>query len=143
MPADPEFMVEGISDDAIFIDQVGHSGYAQTESAGNIVEAGDFLVVVGEKGEGEGETGAETLVAGRAVGADADQACPVCSYGFICVTEALRLTISASGEVLGVEVEDRGPAASPFGKSELLTVVAEGFEFGGYGTWLQHFPAHP
>ena len=78
----------------------------------------------------------------RAVGADADQVCPVLLYGFISVTEALRLAVSAGGEVLRVEIEGRGPAGSPLDESELPAVVAEGLEIRGCGSWLQHSDVH-
>lgn len=66
-----------------------------------------------------------------AVRADADQICAVSLDGFISVTEALSLAVSASGEVLGVEIEDGGPAGPPFGEPELPAIVAEGVEIGG------------
>ena len=74
----------------------------------------------------------------RTVGADADEVRPVSPDGFISVTEALRLTVSAGGEVLQVEIEDRGPAASPFHKPEPFAVMTQGLEVGGYGPGLQH-----
>ena len=78
----------------------------------------------------------------RGVGADADQVCPVLLYGFISVTEALRFAVSASGEVLGVEIEGRGPAGSPLGEPEFPAVVADGLEIGGCGSGLQHSDVH-
>ena len=77
----------------------------------------------------------------RTVGANADEVRPVSPDGFVSVTEALRLAVSAGGEVLRVEIEDRGSAASPFGKSELHAIVAEGHEIRRFRPGLQHFPA--
>ncbi len=131
MLTDPEFVVEGAPDNAVSVDEIGHAGHPESESAGDAVEANDFLVGVGEKGEGEGKAGAESLVTFGAVGADADQVCSVSFDGFVCFTEALRLAVSASGEVLGVEIEYGGPAGPPFGEPELPAVVAEGVEIGG------------
>lgn len=136
--ADTEFVVEGVPDDAVPVDEVGHAGNAQPEPTGDIIEAGDFLVMVGDEGEGKGELCTEKLVAVRAVGADADQVCSVPPDGFVCVTEALRLAVSARGEVLQIEVEDDGSAGPPFGEAELLAVVAEGVEIGSYRPWFEH-----
>ena len=69
----------------------------------------------------------------RGVGADADQVCPVSLDGFVSVTEALRLAVSAGGEVLRVEIEGRGPACSPLGEPEFPAIVAERLEIRGFG----------
>ena len=63
-----------------------------------------------------------------AVGADPDNVGPVASYGFVCVTEAAGLTVSACGEVLYVEVKDYGSVAAPFGKGKPCPVVLHGLE---------------
>lgn len=77
-----------------------------------------------------------------AVGANANEICSVPLDGFVCVTEALRLAVSAGGEVLRVEVECYGPAVSPFGESELPAVMAESLEAGCYCPWLEHSHVH-
>ncbi len=142
MLADPDFVVENVSNNTVFVDKVAHPRYSQSEPADNIVNAGNVLVGVGEEGEGQGKASAKALVAVRAVGADADQVCSVPLDGFVRITEALRLAISAGGEVLQVEVEDDGPAGSPCGKFELRAVVAEGLEIGCCCSGLEHAPSH-
>ena len=74
------------------------------------------------------------------VGADAEQVCSVSLDGFISVTEALRLTVSAGGEVLRIEIKDSVPASSPFREPELPVIVAEGVEIRGYCPGLEHSP---
>ena len=135
-----EFVMKYLPDNAMFIDQVSHSGCSHAQSAGYVVEPGDLFVVVGEKVEGEREAGAELLMAVRTVGADADEVRPVHLDGFVCVTEALRLAVSAGGEVFRVEVEDCGSAISPFGESELPAVGKESLEIRGLIARFQHFP---
>ena len=142
MRAHLEFVMENISDDAIFVYEIGHPGNPQTEPPGDVVETGDILAGVGNQGEREGETGAKPPVAVSAVGANADQVRSVLSDGFVCVTEALRLAVSARCKVLQVEIEDCGPITTPLGEVELLAIVAERLEVGGYGAWLQHSPVH-
>ena len=74
----------------------------------------------------------------RGVGADADEVCSISPDGFVGVTEALRLSVSAQGEVLQVEVEHDGSTTPPIGEAKLLAIVAERLEVGGFGAWLQH-----
>ncbi len=47
MLTDPEFVVEGAPDNAVSVDEIGHAGHPESESAGDAVEANDFLVGVG------------------------------------------------------------------------------------------------
>ena len=50
--ADPDFVVESVPDFATFVYDVGHPRNSKSESTGNVVEAGDLLVGVGQEGEG-------------------------------------------------------------------------------------------
>lgn len=140
--AHTELVVESIPNKSVLIYEISHPGDSQTEPPGDVIEAGDLPVAVSEKGEGEGEAGAESPVAGSFVGADADQVCSVSLDGFVGITEALRLAVSARGEVLRVEVEDHWPISTPLGEVELLAIVAEGFEIGGQGPGLKQSTFH-
>ena len=71
---------------------------------------------------------AKPFVALPVVGADPDNIGPVPSYGFVCVTEAPGLTVSACGEVLYVEIKDYGSVAAPFGKGKPSPIVLHSLE---------------
>src|SRR5204863_2780931 len=61
---------------------------------------------VGEQVEGEVQRLAELDVAIHAIRADAQDNAVLSFYFGVCVTEATRVDLSATCEVLGVEVED-------------------------------------
>ena len=44
--------MEGVSDDTVFVDEIGHTRYSQAKPASNIVKAGNLLVGIGQEGEG-------------------------------------------------------------------------------------------
>lgn len=72
VPADPDLVMVYVRDDPLLVYEVRYPGHGQPEPSGNAVQAGDFLVGIGEEGEWNVKTASKLTVALRGVGADAD-----------------------------------------------------------------------
>ena len=123
-----DLVMDDATNDAMLVDNIGHTSYAKPVNSCNVEDARQVVVWIG------GERKSETMLLGKlhmalpGVRAHAKDHCPKGSDLIRIVSKAARLFCASWSEILWVEVQDEMMLADNVLKAEQFAGVEDGCE---------------